>query len=506
MKWNTPLLQQLPPRPWWDRTAYALLLILIVWAPLPLGSNRPWALAVLGLGAWLALLVWLGGAATQAATQAAVRPWGRLAAGGAGVAVLAGFALLTAAQLAGHAGAPWAGVLATLDDMQTRTHLYTTLVYLAVFALVLATAGRPGRVRGVLATVAASGVLQAALAVLLQATGAHYQLFFTTFDQGGRATGTYPNPDHLAGYMELGLSAGVGLLLTQMRGGGGAAHWRHWLLGLMQFLLSPKMLVRLTMLLMVVALVMTHSRMGNAAFFVTLLLVGLLVAARSRALRQPALWLVASMALVDLVVVGQWVGLERVAQRVAGSIEATQAQLQEPVFGDGALAPPPREQSLQERLALPQAALPLVWQRPWFGHGGGTFVLAMPAVKPPGFPHYWDHAHNDYVEIAVDTGLVGLGLLLALAVATLWRAWPALADAPQPTDDDRLKRGVAVAAWMALSCMALHGLVDFNLQIPANAMTLVVLVALVWAGTGGGAKALRQAREDANAPEGSVQK
>jgi hypothetical protein len=29
--------------------------------------------------------------------------------------------------------------------------------------------------------------------------------------------------------------------------------------------------------------------------------------------------------------------------------------------------------------------------------------------------------------------------------------------------------------------MGLHSMVDFNLQIPANAMTLVVLMALVWA-------------------------
>ena len=119
---------------------------------------------------------------------------------------------------------------------------------------------------------------------------------------------------------------------------------------------------------------------------------------------------------------------------------------------------------------------PLVERRPWFGHGGGTYVLAFPGIKPAGFPHHWDHAHNDFVEIAVDTGLVGLGLLLALALATAWRAGRVLHDA-QP----RLKRGVGVAALMALFSIGLHSTVDFNLQIPANALTLVVLLALVWA-------------------------
>ena len=39
---------------------------------------------------------------------------------------------------------------------------------------------------------------------------------------------------------------------------------------------------------------------------------------------------------------------------------------------------------------------------------------------------------------------------------------------------------------MALCCMGLHSMVDFNLQIPANAMTLVLLMGLVWAMPRGG--------------------
>lgn len=496
----------LPPRPWWDRIAFALLLLLLLWAPLPLGSNRPWALALLGIAVWCALALLLG----AAAWTGQARVWARLTPGAAGAALLAAFALLLVGQLLGAQGAPWAAGWRTADVALTLPYLYTTLVYLGVYLLVLATCGRPQRVRWVLGTVAAAGVLQATLAVLLLASGARYQLFFTDFHQAGRASGTFPNPDHLAGHMQLGLSAAVGLILSQLRGGEGAGDWKRRVRVLMQFVLSPKMLLRLTMLLMVVALVMTHSRMGNAAFFASLMLVGALLAARSRTLRRPALWLVGSMALVDLVVIGQWVGLDRVAQRMAGTLEATQAQWAGPAgdAGDAAgaggigLPAPSHEQSLQERLQIPRAALPLVLSGPWLGHGGGTFVLAMPAVKPPGFAHYWDHAHNDFVEIAVDTGWVGLGLLLALAGVTLWRAVPTLADAEPPDDAHRLKRGVGVAATMALCCMALHGMVDFNLHIPANAMTLVVLMALVFSSATGPVQR-RRAPEGTQPPEES---
>ena len=72
--------------------------------------------------------------------------------------------------------------------------------------------------------------------------------------------------------------------------------------------------------------------------------------------------------------------------------------------------------------------------------------------------------------------LVGLGLLMVLAASTVWRAARMLRDA-----EPRLKRGVGVAALMAICSIGLHGMVDFNLQIPANAFTLVLLMALVWA-------------------------
>ena len=66
--------------------------------------------------------------------------------------------------------------------------------------------------------------------------------------------------------------------------------------------------------------------------------------------------------------------------------------------------------------------------------------------------------------------------LLLLAAASAWRAARML-----PDDQPRLTRGIGVAALTALCCMGLHSVVDFNLQIPANALVFTTLLALVWA-------------------------
>lgn len=473
---SSPLPSRTAPQAWWDRVAFFTLLGAAIWAPLPLGSNRPWAVGLLAIVLWLALITLLlgGGLARQ---QGAMR---RVKRAGGPLTGMALFAGLLVGQLVSPG--PMAGLLHTADTFQTRIYLLTSLALLAAFALVVACVSTPRRATWLLGTLVGAGVLQALMAVTLASTGANYQFLFAEFEQGGRATGTFVNPDHLAGYLELCLSAGLGLMLAQFGGArvAQAGGWQRRLAQALTFLLSGKMVLRMMLVVMVVALVMTHSRMGNGAFFFALLLIGGLVAVVSQRLRKPALWLVASMALIDIIIIGQWVGLDRVVERLKNTAESSLVAASP--GGSDVIAPVQREESVQDRLRIPRLSLPLIAQQPWFGHGGGTYYLSLPAIKPSGFPLLWDHAHNDFVELATDTGLVGLALLMGLAACTAWRAARMLRDI-----EPRLKRGVGVAALMAICSIGLHGMVDFNLQIPANALTLILLMALVWTAPDNGA-------------------
>jgi len=440
-------------------------MLALVWAPLPLGSNRPWALGLLAL---LVVAFWATLHIQHLRAGLVSHFTARLRAAWVPLALLAGLCALPLCQL-------WVEG-ASADAARTRQYLLRTLLYSAAFLLTLSLATTRGRVLGLLGAMVAAGVLQASLAVLLFSTDASYDFLFTPFEQGQRAMGTFPNPDHLAGYMELTLAAGLGLMLAQLGGDSspGRPNWQARLRAALAFLMSGKMLLRMMLVLLVIALVMTHSRMGNGAFFISLLLVGGVVACVSRRLRRPAIWLVISMLVIDVVIIGQWVGLDRVVQRLQGTGVASFDSAAG--FGFGAQgARPPREESIAERLAVPGMAQALVARRPWFGHGGGSFYTVFPPHKTEPWPWLWDHAHNDYVEVAADTGLVGLALWVGLGVATAVRAAKLLFDS-QP----RLNRGVGAAALLALCSIGLHSMVDFNLQIPANALTLTVILALAW--------------------------
>jgi putative inorganic carbon (HCO3(-)) transporter len=106
------------------------------------------------------------------------------------------------------------------------------------------------------------------------------------------------------------------------------------------------------------------------------------------------------------------------------------------------------------------------------GTGIGTFEQAYAQVRSAAMRQYFDHAHNDYVEFAVEVGIPGLILLALLVGVHALHAIMVIIRRKR-----RLPAGVAFAALMALLAQGIHATVEFNLQIPANAATLIVLMA-----------------------------
>ncbi len=437
------------------------LAALLAWAPLPLGSNRTWAVGLLALGAGALLL----------------SGWFRLLRGGRSpLAYLAPAAvplialLLMAAWLAAQRGGGLPGFvdgrLGSADPFQTGQVLLLAVTYTSLFAATLLVVRDAGSVRTVSMVIVASGLVQGLLAIVLLSAQADYHFAFERMVHGAQTIGTFVNRNHLAAYLYLSLSVGIGLLMGGVgQGGPDARRWRDHAVNLLKFMLSTRMALRVLLVVMVIALVLTRSRMGNMAFVSSLVVLGVAVAFTMPALRSKALMLVVSLVIVDILVIGQWVGLDRVVQR----LERT-ALVMEDARG---------EETVEARLEPARRTLPMIGARPWTGYGGGTYYTAFPPFKERAMLlhlYYFDHAHNDYAEIAADTGLVGLALLGVVILASLWRVRKLLSVRQPPAS-----RGVAYGALMAITCLLIHSTVDFNLQIPANAFTITAILGLLWA-------------------------
>jgi len=127
-----------------------------------------------------------------------------------------------------------------------------------------------------------------------------------------------------------------------------------------------------------------------------------------------------------------------------------------------------REQIASTSLNATKAFMPL-------GSGVGSFqsVYALHEDRDHLDPTtYVNHAHNDYLELALETGLPGMLLLLFFLIwwgRAAWRAWRVADGSPY-----------AQAASIASAAILVHSLVDFPLRTAAIgavfAMCLAVLV------------------------------
>src|SRR6185437_2842282 len=89
----------------------------------------------------------------------------------------------------------------------------------------------------------------------------------------------------------------------------------------------------------------------------------------------------------------------------------------------------------------------------------------------------------DYLNTLVDWGTAGLALIFCTMALLLWgviRCWKPVQGAPDDFSRKPSNRfALLVGGSMALLAIVVHSAVDFNMQIPANAILVVALMALL---------------------------
>ena len=357
-----------------------------------------------------------------------------------------------AARYAALPGAPPGWMTLSVEPHATQSGFLKSLAYILVFSLALLLVTTHKRVQQLAYVLILSGLFQAVYGSLMTMSGLEYGFFIKKTTSLGHVSGTFTNRNHLAGYLVMCLSTGIGIMIANLDHRTGFS-WKQRLHYLVQLSLSAKFRLRLTLVIMVIALVMTHSRMGNSAFFASLLSTGLIALLLYRHALRSTIILIASLVIIDIFIVGTWFGVEEVVERL----------------GQTSLESEHRDET--DVHVLDQ------WQDYRLtGSGLGSFYAVFPKYKNEleagGF---YRHAHNDYLEFASETGIIGLALLGMIMIWTMGVALVA-----QYRRGDPLMRGISFAAIMGITAILIHSTVDFNLQIPANALTFMLLMAMAW--------------------------
>lgn len=440
---------------------FAFYLVILFWAPLPFGSNRLWGtglLAVLvatALSAWLVLFVagrvrlhtqvWLV-ARLPLFLLLIVQLW-------AAVQLLdlprSWVQYLSPQAYQWHIREGWLSL--SLDREYGKYYLLRGATITAAFFLTLALVNTKDRVKTLLQLLVFSGVLQASYGAFMVFSGLELGFFVEKYVGRGAATGTFVNSNHLAGYLVMCLAAGIGLLLSQLSSHP-AVGWRERARRCLRLLLDGKFRLRVYLAVMVIALVLTRSRMGNIAFFTALGLTGVISLYAARRFSWSVVIFLASLVFVDVLILGRWFGFDKLLQRLEQSSAAEEA-----------------------RVWSNEYTLDYLRQFPLSGSGGGSFYGIFPNFQADNLDGFHVHAHNDYLEFAVELGLAAAAVLMVVVALSLSSAYWTLRRR-----STALYRGGAFAVIMTILWAALHSTTDFNLQIPANALTFATILALAF--------------------------
>jgi len=452
------------------------LRLLLFWAPLPLASNRAWAWSILVVWASLLCLIWLvarwrGRVPSPVAAHFVRWPLVLIAAGIALLFLqwlpLPATAVRQLSPMALHAqqavsAAPLEVASLSIERFATLQMLLKAVALGAVFWLTVALARRTEHLERLAYTFVYAGLFQALLGIALHMGEASYTVFFESFTHEV-AKGSFVNRNHFAAFLNICLAMGIGLMIGKLHVQP-LDNWRRRLRWLAAVLLSEKARLRVMLVIMVIGVVLTRSRGGNSAFFIALLVTGAAAVPLLQKTSRAAAWFIASLVVLDVVIIGSWVGVEKVVHRISETSITKAAGTS--------------EESVQERVDPGLKSLASLKDYPLLGSGGGTFYAVFPKYRPVESRGLYDHAHNDYAQLAVETGYLG-SILATLALALLLAAAALTLASKQHRS---LRRGLAFGGAMATVTLLIHCWTDFNLQIPAIALAAAVVSGMICAG------------------------
>ena len=295
------------------------------------------------------------------------------------------------------------------------------------------------------------GAALALLGIVQKATYTQEIYGYWSSNHGGEPFGPFLNKNHFAGWMLMNLPVATGYFyaLTASNRHQSTWNWRRRLLWLSSNEAHEILLVGAAILLMAFALVMTLSRSGIGIFLVVLAMTGSLIR-RNRPARWERRLAIASLSALAVVAV-TWVGIDAVAARfleLPGS-------------------------DLGGRVGIWRDTLRIVKDFPLTGSGLNTYATAIPFYQTFDLSTYFPWAHNDYLQLVAEGGLlVGIpfAILAALFVRQICRRLR--------ENTDTISWGIRVGAVTGLGAIAIQELVDFSLQHPGHAALFSVLCAV----------------------------
>ena len=116
--------------------------------------------------------------------------------------------------------------------------------------------------------------------------------------------------------------------------------------------------------------------------------------------------------------------------------------------------------------------LDIIKAHPVVGTGLGAFGVIYTRYDSRNGLFRLEQAHNDYLQVLSDAGIIGAVLAFSFVALLFWKA------ISRARSKDDFRRGVALAALSGCFAVLVHSFFDFTLHTPSNALLFLVMAAL----------------------------
>jgi len=339
---------------------------------------------------------------------------------------------------------PISGTL-SFDPYSTRLALVQFATLLIYFAATLVFIDTPHRLHLMVRTIMIFGFVLAIFG-LTQSFTSPTKVYWVRELSQSTAFGPFINRHHFAGYMELTIALPLGLLFA----------------GVVDK--QKRVLYLFVAGLMGVALVMTTSRGGIISLVAEVVFLAIVTAIwrtqkseRRKTKSNPLKSVAVRAGMAGALLVGLFfsvllLGGEFSIYRFIDSVNTD-----DPTTG---------------RAHFWSVTLDIIKAHPIVGTGLGAFGVIYTRYDSRNGLFRLEQAHNDYLQVLSDAGIIGAVLAFSFVALLFWKA------ISRARSKDDFRRGVALAALSGCFAVLVHSFFDFTLHTTSNALLFLVMAAL----------------------------
>ncbi len=419
-----------------DKAIVCGLLAAVVFTTLALGTVEAWSVAIFELIVVVLMLLWAAKIIVEKRLEIRIPP------AALPVCALVLLGLAQSIALTGNSGQTSS---LSMDVEATRGAVAVIFFLFVSFLIAANFFGTPERLRTLANFLIIFGLALAVFALVQHFTWEGKLYWVRPAASAGAGTGgPFVNRNHFAGYMEMLIPIPAALALSRATRG------------------ETRVFYGFAAAIMSIAEAASLSRGGMVSLAAGLLFLAAISTWRSRDRSRPEKKSSFSLRPVFLIVVMLgaiaagvvWVGADfDILKRITHDpLTTTLATDRRGVWGDTLTI-----FGAHPILGIGLGAFETVY--PIYGRGDGSFVIQF--------------AHNDYLQVLSDGGIVG-GAIALWFIIVIARAVIQVTRSADP-----FLRALGLGSAAGVFALLVHSLFDFNLQIPSNALLFLLLAAIV---------------------------